>query len=439
MTDTRGKGTILVIDDEDSVRRALSEILEDEGYTVLAAASGEEGAERALAVSPDAIFLDVWLPGIDGIEALRMMRERGVQAPVIMISGHGTIETAVKATKLGAYDFVEKPLALERVLLVTANALRQVRLERKNRALRSELRREAEYLGKSDAVERLRRDLAAATDGEAVLLFGEKGSGRRLAARWLSLHGLRPEGPFLDVQASALPRERLIRSLFGDPGRRGEEPGRLAVTDDGTLYIENADNLPATVQSALLDGLSTGRFPIPGTTATVDSDVHLIVALLEPPDRAVAAGKLSEQFVRAFTHTVQIPPLRARREDIPELAERFLSETCREYAREELSFSPEAMYQLLTYDWPGNVRELQRTAERLVLLAPGPQIVPDDLPAQIGGRASADGGVAATLRRFEETWLRKHLDEVGGDLGRAALRLGVSERELRERMERLGI
>jgi two-component system nitrogen regulation response regulator NtrX len=439
MNDPRGKGTILVIDDEDSVRRALSQILEDEGYQVLAAASGEAGAEQAVAQSPDAIFLDVWLPGIDGLEVLRTIRERGVQAPVIMISGHGTIETAVRATKLGAYDFIEKPLSLDRVLLVTSNALRQARLERKNRALRTELRREAEYSGRSESVERLRAQLALATDGEPILLYGEKGAGRRLAARSLALHGPRPDGPFLDVQASALPRDRLIRTLFGDPSRRSDEPGRVALTDDGTLYIENADNLPATVQVALIEGLSSGRYPVPGSGHTIESDAHLIIALLDPPDRAVSAGKLSEQFVQAFPHQIQIPPLRARREDIPELAERFLTELSREYAREELSFSPEAMHHLLSYDWPGNVRELQRTCERLVLLAAGPLIRSDELPPQITGREAGDGDMQETLRRFEETWLRRHLQEVGGDTARAAVRLGISEQELKDRMQRFGL
>lgn len=439
MTDARLKATVLVIDDEQAIRRALTQILEDEGYAVAVAESGEDGVQQALQLTPDAIFLDVWLPGIDGLEALRMIRERGVQAPVIMISGHGTIETAVRATKLGAYDFVEKPLSLDRVLLVTANALRQARLERRNRALRSELRREAEYSGRSEAVENLRRELTAATDGEPVLLYGEKGAGRRLAARWLALHGPRPDGPFLDLQASALPRERLVRTLYGDPQRRGDEPGRIALTDDGTLYVENADNLPATVQASLIEGMLSGSFPVPGTSSRVESEAHLIIALLDPPDRAVASGKLSEEFVASFSHRIAIPPLRARREDVPELAERFLTELSREYARKELAFSADAMRQLVGYHWPGNVRELQRTCERLVLLVAGPVIEPADLPPQIFGHTPGDDGMQATLLRFEETWLRRQLAEVDGDVGRAALRLGVSEQELRDRMTRLGL
>jgi two-component system nitrogen regulation response regulator NtrX len=431
-------GAILVIDDEESIRATLGAILEDEGFRVMAVGSGEEGVEQAALHNPDAIFLDVWLPGIDGLETLRLLRERGVVAPVIMISGHGTIDTAVKATKLGAYDFVEKPLALERILLVVNNALRQARLERKNRALRTALRREAEYVGRSEAVERLRQALAAATDGEPVLLYGEKGTGRRLAARWLALHGPRPDGPFLDIAVSTLSRERLSRALFGDGQRRLDDPGRLALTDEGTLYLENADNLPATIQLVLIEGLASGRYPAPAG-APLDSRTHLIVALLEPPDRAVAQDFLSEEFVASFRHQIAIPPLRSRVEDIPELATRFVQEYCREYGREPLAIDAGAMKLLLEHDWPGNVRELQRVAERLVLLAAGPEVSASDLPLHLHGRTDLSADMQPTLRRYEESWLRRQLEEVDGDVQRAATRLGISVEELRERMRRLGL
>ncbi len=451
MTDSAAprRGRILIVDDEEPVRRSLAQILEDEGYEVATVASGEQGVEQAVQLAPDAIFLDVWLPGIDGIEALRHLRERGVAAPVVMISGHGTIETAVRATKLGAYDFVEKPLSLDRVLLVTGNALRHARLERRNRALRAELRREAEFLGRSPAVERLRTDLAAATDGRPVLLYGEKGTGRRLAARWLAMHGPRPDGPFLDVQASALSRERLIRVLYGDPARAAAEPGRLALADEGTLYLENGDTLPPSVQDSLRTGIRSGQFPCPGSRRTVLSDTLLVVALLEPPEKLLEDGSLSGEFLASFGHTIEIPPLRARRDDLPELCERFLGEVSREYARDELTVGPEAMEALLRYGWPGNVRELQRTIERLVLMCPGRVVRVEDLPATITGATVLperrvpvephDPGFDETLRRFETTWLKKHLDEAEGDTARAAGRLGIPQDELRARLVRLGI
>ncbi len=433
------RGVILVIDDEASICEAMSQILGDEGYRVLSAGSGEDGLAQAVEHGPDAIFLDVWLPGMDGIETLRLLRERGVVAPVIMISGHGTIETAVRATKLGAYDFIEKPVSLDRVLLATGNALRHARLERRNRALRAELRREAEFLGRSPAVERLRSELTAATDGAPVLLYGAKGSGRRLAARWLALHGPRPEGPFLDVQASAMPRERLTRALLGDPGRLGEEPGRIALADEGTLYLENADTLPPTLQSLLLSGYHDAAYAAPGKRHIVRAEFQLVVALLEAPEELVDAGKLSGDFLGMFSHTIAIPSLADRIDDLPDLTERFATEICREYAREEIHFAPEAIDVMLRYAWPGNVRELKRVVERLVLLTPGPLVRPEDLPVHLSGDASADAGVAGTLERFEERWVRRFLDEADGDVERAARRLGLSKESFLERMRRVGI
>ncbi len=433
------KSVILVVDDEKPVRVALAEILEDEGYRVLQAESGEEGVETALADAPDVVFLDVWLPGINGIDALRLMRERGVFAPVVMISGHGTIETAVRATKLGAYDFIEKPVSLERVLLVAGNALRHARLERRNRSLRSELRREAEYLGRCPAIERLRRDLAAATDGRPVLLHGAKGTGRRLAARWLALHGPRPDGPFLDLQASAMSRDRLIRALFGDPSKPRLEPGRLMLADEGTLYLENVDDMPPALQASLAAGIHSGTFPMPGSRRTVRSEHQLVLSIMDRPEVLAEEKKLSGAFLASIGHTIEVPTLQQRLDDLPELIAGFLGQFCREYARDHLYFTPESMAVMLTYDWPGNVRELRGVLERIVLLSPGPSVTPDDLPATISGRAASDdGGVASTLRRFEESWLRRHLDEADGDLERAASRLGISRDELVARMTRFG-
>ena len=432
------RGRILVVDDEEPVRRALAQILEDEGYEVVGAESAEEGIKRAAECAPDAIFLDIWLPGIDGIEALKHLRERGVAAPVVMISGHGTIETAVKATKLGAYDFVEKPVSLDRVLVVAANALRHARLERRNRALSAELRREAEFVGKSARVERLRRELAGAADGRPVLLHGEKGTGRRLAARWLSLHSLHPDGPFLDVQVSALPGERLLAALFGDPAE--EESGRIALADEGALYLENADALPADVQELLVDGVRSGAFVCPATGRRVRSGPQLIVALQAAPEKLAAEGALGAAFLDVFPHVVETPTLRDRRDDIPELCERFLGELTREYAREDMLLAPETMFALLRYEWPGNVRELQRTLERLVLLTPGRVARLADLPAHFaGGEETEEEGIVATLRRFESTWLRRHLEEAEGDVARAAARLGMSEPDLRARLRQFGL
>ncbi len=432
------RGLILIVDDEDAVRRSMTEILEDEGYAVLPAASGEEGVELALTRSPDAVFLDIWLPGVDGIEALRMMRERGVRAPVIMISGHGTIETAVKATKRGAYDFVEKPLSLERILLVLRNALRHARLERQHRALQVELRREAEFIGRGTAVEALRARLAAAADGRPVLLWGERGSGRSLAARWLSLRGPRPDGPFLDLRVGTVPPERLFGALFGGGGAP-EEAGRIALADEGTLYLEGAEALSAEIQCALADGLRTGDFPVPGTARSVRSEPVLVVSLAGSPDGAAAAGRLEQGFLDSFTHRIEVPPLRARADDLPELANVFLQEICREYAQPVPTLALDALHALARHAWPGNVRELRRVVERVVLGAPQPVVHAEDLPPGFLDGRETGSPEPPPARDLEAGWLRRLLDEVNGDLARAAPRLGLSEPDLRAHLAALGL
>ena len=433
------RGLILVVDDEDAVRRSMSEILEDEGYAVVPASSGEEGVEQALARSPDVIFLDVWLPGVDGIEALRMMRERGVRAPVIMISGHGTIETAVKATKRGAYDFVEKPLSLERVLLVLRNALRHARLERQHRALQVELRREAEFIGRGAAVEALRARLAAAADGRPVLLHGERGSGRSLAARWLSLHGPRPDGPFLDLRAGAAPPERLVRALYGGEGAGPEDAGRIALADEGTLYIEGAEALPPEVQRSLAEGLRTGSFPVPGAARGVRSELGLIVSLSGPPPSKEVEGPLDPGFLEAFPHRIDLPPLRARAEDLPELAAVFLQEISREYGQPVPTLALDALHALARHAWPGNVRELRRVVERVVLASPPPVVHAEDLPPGFPGGRETRPPAPPPARELETGWLRRLLDEVDGDVARAAPRIGLSEPDLRAHLAALGL
>ncbi|MCU0231067.1 MAG: sigma-54 dependent transcriptional regulator [Acidobacteria bacterium] len=432
------RGLVLVVDDEDAVRRSMTEILEDEGYDVIPAASGEEGIEQSLTRAPDAIFLDVWLPGVDGIEALRLMRERGVRVPVIMISGHGTIETAVKATKRGAFDFVEKPLSLERVLLALRNALRHARLEKQHRALQVELRREAEFIGRGEAVETLRAQLTGAADGRPVLLWGERGTGRSLAARWLSLHGPRPDGPFLDLRAGTIPPERLQRALYGGDGGGPDEAGRIALADEGTLYIEGGEALSPAIQRSLVEGLRTGTFPVPDAERAVRSEPGLIVSLQQAPEGSMAA-RLDPAFVESFPHRIGLPPLRARVDDLPELVEVFLQEVAREYGQPAPTLALDALHALARHAWPGNVRELRRVAERVVLAAPNAVVHAEDLPPGfLDGRETAPPA-PPPARELEARWLRRLLDEVNGDVARAAPRLGLSEPDLRAHLAALGL
>ena len=408
---------VLVVDDEPGVRGMLEAILNDEGYEVRSVPSGEAGVAAAAERAFDAVLLDVWLPGIDGLESLRQMRDKGVDAEVVMISGHGTIDTAVKATKLGAFDFVEKPLALEKTLLVVRNALRQRRLERRNRALLEQLSRDVEILGESAGAQRIRREVAAAAGSDApVLVCGERGTGRETIARAIHAGGRRSDEALVHVPCGALDETTGGEILFGAASR----PGRLALADRGSIFLEEADRLPEPLQSRLAAWLA------------LQSDLRVLASAAPEP-----AGLLPALLHRIDVVRIRTVPLRDRREDIALLTARFLRDLAREYGRDEKTVAPEALGALTRHSWPGNVRELRNTLERLLLLAPGPVIALADLSAELGGASpesedlyapfpTLEAGVAA----FERYFAARAVRETHGDIEAAARRLGVSAREL---------
>ena len=411
--------SILVVDDEPGVRSMLEAILKDEGYGVAAAGTGEDGVVAATDGSFDALLPDVWLPGIDGIETLSRLKARGVDAEVVMISGHGSIETAVKATKLGAFDFVEKPLSLEKTLLVLRNALRQRRLEKRNRSLLEQLARDTEILGESEAGRRVRREAAAAAGSESpVLICGEPGSGRETVARHVHAASRRADQAFVHISCGALAGGTGLELLFGSEAG----PGRLALADRGSLFLEDVDALPADLQAPMASWLSARPDVRVIATAGVEA------AGLKPP-------------LRDHIDVIRIAttPLRSRREDIAFLALRFLGDLTREYGRPEKRFSPDAMAALGRYDWPGNVRTLRNVVERALLLAPAAEIQVSDLPSELGGATPANEDLYAAfanlsqgLAAFERYFLRRVLREEKGDIAAAAQRAGVSVAQLRK-------
>jgi len=363
------------------------------------------------------MFLDIWLPGIDGLETLRRLESEGRNAVVVMISGHGTIETAVRATKLGAFDFIEKPLSLEKTLLVLRNALRQRRLERTNRRLLSQLRRDLEIPGATEASAGLRRRIdAIAGSDAAVLLEGERGSGRETLARKLHAEGARSGGPFCDLSPRGLDDAAWARTLFGEDPRG--IPGRLELAERGTLFVREADTLSATAAGSLADALSVERTP--------PRDLRLILSVrrletLDPTLRFEADG------IR-----IAVPPLRERADDISAIAERTMAELAREYGRKAPVFEPEATAAMTAYAWPGNLRELRAVVERLLLMGDGDSIALADLPRELGG-AHPFGedlyrefpSLEAGVRAFERFHMTRALAECDGDLERAAERLGL--------------
>jgi two-component system nitrogen regulation response regulator NtrX len=423
------KERILVVDDEPGVRSALRAILRDEGYSVVTVASGEEAIEAFGTEAFDAVLLDVWLPGIDGLETLVRLREQRHDAEVVLISGHGNIETAVRATKLGAFDFVEKPLSLEKTLLVLRNALRQRRLEQRNRRLLEQLVLETDLLGVSPAIAQLRAEVAAAAAVDSpVLVCGERGTGRENVARRIHSGGRRAGEAFVHVPCAALDAAAAADALFG-----AGTPGRIALAHRGTLFLEDADRLEPRLQARLV--------PRIGVRPEAGPDIRWIAST--SPDPAGIEPSLREclDVIR-----IRVPGLRDRREDIPLLAERFMRGLAREYGRPEKRFAPACLAALTRGNWPGNVRELRNLVERLLLVSPADTVEASDLPGELGGSGElaedlyrAFDSLEEGLRVFERHAIRRALLEAQGDLKAAAKRLRVETPDLVRRMDALGI
>ncbi len=419
---------ILVVDDEPGVRATLEAILRDEGYDVDTAASAEDGLERLGGRRFDAVLLDVWLPGMDGLEALVRMRERRVDAEVVMISGHGTIETAVRATKLGAFDFVEKPLSLEKTLLVLRNALKQRRLEERNRRLLEQLARDTEILGASPAAARVRADVDAASSVDApVLVCGEPGSGRETVARRVHASGRRGQQAIVAVACAALDAEAGARVLLGDGAG-----GRVRLAARGSLFLEDVDALSLALQARLAAALDPRNPDAP--------DVRVLASAGPGASGVEPALRRLLDVVR-----IDVPPLRDRREDVPLLAARFLRDLSREYGKPEPKLSAAALAALVRHDWPGNVRELRNLLERIVVTRTGDEVRVEDLPQPIG-KAAASGEdlyrefatLADGIAAFDRYFIRRALHETRGDPAAAASRLGLSLADLEARRRALG-
>jgi len=414
---------ILIVDDEPGVRTALEGILADEGFHVESAATGEQGLECLVDGEFDAVLLDVWLPGADGLETLQRLRERNLDPAVVMISGHGTIETAVRATKLGAFDFVEKPLSLERTLLVLRNALRQRNLERMNLRLLEQLSRDTEITGNSDVAHDLRRAVEMAAKSDApVFLVGPHGSGRETIARRIHATGGRPDAPFVEVPCAALDEGSVDAVLFGST----DAPGRIDLAGGGSLFLGEIDRLARAIQKRLAGVLDNRVRRVPG------------LRVLASASSTELAGELS-RFLDGIR--IDVPSLRRRAEDIRLLAERFMHEAAREYAREPKRLAADALDALTAWDWPGNIRELRSLMDRLVLFVDADRICAADLPATLaGGPVSRDlygsfESLAAGIAEFERYHLAKALEESVGDKQLAAARLGLTPEQFHRRIK----
>jgi two-component system nitrogen regulation response regulator NtrX len=450
------KPTILIVDDEPGVRAALSGVLRDEGYGVESVASGEECLDRLTRGSVDLILLDVWLPGMDGLATLARVRERQIDAQVVLISGHGNIESAVRAIKLGAFDFVEKPLSLDKTVLVVRNALRQRRLEAENIALRARVNRAETMVGESQVMRQLRNQvtMAAPTNGR-VLIYGENGTGKELVARTIHAESRRRAHAFVEVNCAAIPEELIESELFGHvrgafTGAVADRRGKFEVADGGTIFLDEIGDMSLKTQAKVLRVLQEQSMEPVGGTTRIRVDARVLAATNKDLQAEIRAGNFREDlYFRLNVIPISVPPLRERQEDIPLLADHFMAEFSREYGRRPKTFDSAAISVIQYYPWPGNVRELRNLIERLVIMVPGDHISAADL-AFLEQRSSVrtDGtegppGQKLTLHeardRFERDLILRTLAEQQGNMSRTAETLGVERSNLYRKMRSFGI
>jgi two-component system nitrogen regulation response regulator NtrX len=442
---------ILIVDDEAGIRESLSSILRDERYSVDAVESAEVALERLNASDFEVVLLDVWLPGMDGMEALSRIQSLTQPPLVIIISGHANIETAVRATKLGAFDFIEKPLSLEKVTVLVRNAIQQRRLQEENQILRSELGHRYRIVGDSVPMKALRQQIAVTgpTNGR-VLIYGESGTGKELVARSLHAASLRNKGAFVEVNCAAIPEELIESELFGHvkgsfTGASEDKIGKFAKADGGTLFLDEVGDMSLRTQSKVLRVLEEQRFERVGSNEATDVDVRVIAATNKNLDQEIARGAFRQDlFYRLNVIPFFVPPLRDRKEDIPVLARYFLAEFSAEYGKKTRELTDGAMEILLRYPWPGNVRELRNLVERLVIVCPQARIEPHHLPPELfRGVAESPQHPYSTLHEarsaYEREFILRKLQEHRWNMTQTASALGLERSHLYRKMKSLGI
>jgi len=447
------KTTVMVVDDEKDIRDSLTGVLKDEGYEVVTAASAEDAFRKLEARLPDVILLDIWLPGMDGTEALKEIHLRHQGLPVIMISGHASIETAVKTTKLGAYDFIEKPLSLDKVVLTVEHAIEQRRLLEENRQLRQKAWAKYSIIGSSAAIQSLKSDIErAAPSNSWVLITGENGTGKELVARNIHLQSNRSGKAFIEVNCAAIPEELIESELFGHEkgaftGAHQRKAGKFDMADKGTIFLDEIGDMSLKTQAKILRVLQEKSFERVGGNEVITVDARVIAATNKDLKEEVGKGRFREDlFYRLNVIPFHVPPLRERRDDVPLLLSHFLKEFARESSREAPQLSREAVEILCNYRWPGNVRELRNLVERLVIMARTSTITPDDVPTYIKGAQQAQTGglfssslLKEARREFEREFIMRKLKESGGNIARTAEAIGIERSHLYRKIKSYGI
>ena len=448
---------ILVVDDEISILQSLRGVLEDEGYRVSVASTGEQALEEVRKDLPDLVLLDVWLPKMDGLAVLKELKASFSQLPVIIISGHGSIETAVKATKMGAFDFVEKPLSLERILVSIQNGLEFYRLKEENRIWRQKADRRSQITGKSPVVEALRTQIQRAAPSNAtVLITGENGTGKELAARMIHLLSRRNQRPIIEVNCAAIPEELIESELFGHEkgaftGAHEKRKGKFDLANGGTLFLDEIGDMSLKTQAKILRIIQEQAFERVGGVRSIQVDVRIVAATNKDLQKEIETGRFRQDlYYRLNVIPIHVPPLRERLQDIPLLVEDFLKDMALESTMGRKEIGPEVIDLLQRYSWPGNIRELRNFIERLIIMSPGQVIKRVDLPLdfmqQLGqpvAQSDGDPYRFATLKEarcsFEREFLLRRLEEHDWNISLTAARIGIERSHLHRKMKALGI
>ncbi len=445
--------SILIVDDESSIRQSLRGVLEDEGYKTSVAESGEACLDVLRKRRFDVVLLDVWLPGMDGLETLEKIRETENAPEVIMISGHGTIETAVRATKLGAYDFLEKPLSVDKTLILLKNAIDSKRLRLENRDLKKQLTPRSIIVGESIPMKALRQQiqLMAPTNGR-VLVYGESGTGKELVAHAIHAQSLRKDEMFVEVNCAAIPEDLIETELFGHrkgsfPAATVEKEGKFQKAHGGTLFLDEIGDMSLKTQSKVLRTLEEQRVTPVGSDEPIIVDARVIASTNKDLEEEISKGNFREDlFYRLNVIPFSVPPLRERQEDVPLLARHFLKEFSAAYGRRPREISDDAIDTLMRYSWPGNVRELRNVIERIVIMNPTTmRFDRKHLPPLVhrDGSRGAPGSEFSTLHQaraaYERDYILKKLDENHGNVSRTAEVLGLERSHLYRKMKTLGI
>jgi two-component system, NtrC family, nitrogen regulation response regulator NtrX len=447
--------TILIVDDEHNILQSLGGLLSDEGFEVLKAPNGYEALKIIDSESPDLVLLDIWMPGIDGIETLKQIKKENSLIPVVMITGHGTIETAVKATKFGAFDFIEKPLSIDKVIVAINNALNFRKLEEENKYLRKKTLEKNSIDGKSQAIMSLKEQIAVAAPSDAwILITGENGTGKELVARTIHQLSHRSEEPLIDVNCAAIPKELIESELFGHEkgafsGAVTKSIGKFEFAGGGTVFLDEIGDMSLQTQAKILRVLQELKFQRVGGTRTLEMNARLIVASNKDLEKEIENGNFREDlYFRLNVIPIEVPPLRDRYEDIPILVETFMTKFVGQYQREPKTLTPEAIELLASYSWPGNIRELKNLLERLAIMVQSNKIDVSDIPspynpALVEKQKKKEmnffsfSKLKDAKQAFEDEFIRRKLLTNDNDVNKTAKEIGVDGGQLKKKMKKM--